>query len=437
MVGQYGRSISSRIKELKDKFLTSRERVIAALNHKESDRVPIDLGSNPSSGISAIAHDNLMNHLGWKNEPTRIYDVVQQLAQPGRKLIDLLGADVLDIGRTFNTSDSDWKKMVMANGRTGYYPRWFNPTKDENGNWNAFHKDGTRVATMAEGATFFDETVFPFVNGYPDSRAAMNEVLDEAMDKVLWQNLVHSPWDHAGESSFWENLRKGALHLRKTTDKALMIVFGGNLFEWGTFIRRMDNFLMDLYIDRANAAILIELLMERHMKTLEKICNSVGDIVDIIRFGDDLGMDSGSFMSIDIYRELFKSHRKQMSEYVHKNSSMRTFIHSCGSIYQFIPDLIDEGIEIINPVQTNCHDMDPARLKREFGNDIVFWGGSMDPREIFNHGSPEAVRKETTRRMEIFAPGGGFVVNNIHNIMPDVSPENILAFYEAAKDFRL
>lgn len=417
--------------------MTSRNRVLAAIAHQESDRVPIDLGSNPSSGISAIAHDRLMSYLGWSDHPTLIYDVVQQLAQPGEKLIDFFGVDVLDIGRTFNTKDDDWKKVKMANGGTGYYPNWFNPLKDENGNWNAFNKDSTRIATMPTGATFFDETVFPFTDGYPDGRKAMDELLDEAMDKVLWQALVHSPWDHAAEPDFWDNLRKGAIHLRETTDKALMIVFGGNLFEWGTFIRRMDNFLMDLYIDKDNVVILMELLMERHMRTLEKICSSVGDIVDIIRFGDDLGMDSGPFMSLDIYKELFHEYRKQMSDYVHKNSSMHTFLHSCGSIYQFIPSLIEEGIEIINPVQTNCLNMDPATLKSEFGKDIVFWGGSMDPREILNKGNPEDVKAETFRRMEIFTPGGGFVVNNIHNILPDVPPENIVAFYEAAQEFRL
>jgi len=378
-----------------------------------------------------------MKYLGWNDEPTLIYDVVQQLAQPGDKLIDFLGVDVLDIGRTFNASKDDWYPVKMANGRTGYYPVWFRPEKDEKGNWNAYHEDGTLIATMPEGATFFDETCFPFKDGYPEGRAAMDEALDEAMDKVLWQKLVHSPWDHASESDFWEKLRAGALQLRETTDKALMIVFGGNLFEWGTFIRRMDNFLMDLYIDKDNVAILMELLMERHMKGLEKVCESVGDIVDIIRFGDDLGMDSGPFMSLDIYRELFHDYRKQMSDYVHKNTSMHTFIHSCGSVYQYIPDLIDEGIEILNPVQTNCKDMEPEKLKEEFGKDIVFWGGAMDPREILNSGTPEDVKKETIRRLEIFAPGGGFVVNNIHNIMPDVPPENIVAFYETAKNFRL
>lgn len=417
--------------------MTSRERVLASIEHKESDRVPIDLGSNPSSGISAIAHDNFMRYLGWNNEPTLIYDVVQQLAQPGDKLIDLLGVDVLDIGRTFNASKDDWYPIEMANGRTGYYPVWFKPDRDEKGTWNAYHKDGTLIATMPEGATFFDETCFPFKDGYPQGRAAMDAALDEAMDKVLWANLVHSPWDHAGEPDFWEKLRSGALHLRQTTDKALMIVFGGNLFEWGTFIRRMDNFLMDLYMEKENAVILVELLLKRHMKSLEKVCESVGDIVDIIRFGDDLGMDSGPFMGLDVYEELFHESRKMMCDYIHKNTTMHTFLHSCGSVYQFIPDLIEEGIEILNPVQTNCRDMEPEKLKKEFGKDIVFWGGAMDPREVFNKGTPEEVKEETIRRMEVFAPGGGFVVNNIHNIMPDVPPENILSFYETAKNFRL
>ena len=414
---------------------TSRDRVLAAINHKEADRPPIDLGSNPSSGISAIAHSNLIKYLGW-DEPTLIYDVVQQLAQPGDRLVNLLGVDVLDIGRVFNVYPEEWYPITMANGDKGYYPTWFRPIKDEKGTWNAYHKDGTLIAKMPKGATFFDETCFPFKDGYPEGRAAMDEVLDEAMDKVLWANLVHSPWDHAGEPDFWEKLRSAALHLRNTTDKALMIVFGGNLFEWGTFIRRMDNFLMDLYLEKENALILVELLLERHMKTLEKVCESVGDVVDIIRFGDDLGMDSGPFMGLDVYRELFHEQRKTMCDYVHKNTPMYTFLHSCGSVHQYIPDLIEEGIDILNPVQTNCKDMEPDKLKKDFGKDIVFWGGAMDPREIFNNGTPEDVKKETLRRLEIFAPGGGFVVNNIHNIMPDVPPENILAFYETAVNFR-
>ncbi len=420
-----------------NKTTSSRGRVLAALRHEESDRVPIDLGSTPSSGISAIAYESLKRYMGYESGHTRIYDVVQYLAQPEDFVVDELGVDVLDIGRAFNTGDTDWYDITMPNGRTAQYPAWFRPELHEDGSWNAYHEDGTRIATMPQGAQFFDQTFFPFLEGYPDSRSGMDELLDEAMDKVLWSKLVHSPWDHAGEEDFWAQLRTRTLALREKTDKALMVVCGSNLFEWGTFLRRMDNFLMDLYLDKDNVKILMELLMERHMKTLEKVCESVGDIVDILRFGDDLGMDSGPFMGLDVYKDIFEDHRTRLCSYVHQNSGMSTYLHTCGSMYQYIPSLIDSGMDIINPVQTNCRDMDAAKLKNEFGNDIVFWGGGVDPREILNRGTPEEVRADVTRRLEIFAPGGGYVFNNIHNILGEVPPENIIAMFDTVKAFRL
>lgn len=415
--------------------MTSRERVLAAINHKEPDRVPIDLGATPSSGISAIAHARLIETLGW-DDKTLIYDVVQQLAQPSDRLVDRLGVDVLDIGRTFNEKDSDWYKIKLNEKYDAYNPSWFKPVSNGKGGWDNFHKDGTPIASMPEGASFYDQTYFPWVDGYPEGRKAMEESIDEAMDKILWSNMVHSPWDHAAEPDFWDQLRTRTLKLREESDKALLVVCGCNLFEWGTFLRRMDNFLMDLYIDKDNVAILMELLMERHMKTLEKVCDSVGDIVDVLRFGDDLGMDSGPFMGLDVYTELFHNHRKKLCSYVHDNSSMKTFLHSCGSIHQFIPSLIDEGIDIINPLQTNCRDMEPDKLKAEFGNDMCFWGGGMDPRVILNTGTPTQVKDEVKRRLDILKPGGGFVFNNIHNIMPDVSAENVIALFDAVLEYK-
>jgi uroporphyrinogen decarboxylase len=171
------------------------------------------------------------------------------------------------------------------------------------------------------------------------------------------------------------------------------------------------------------------------MQTLEKVCQSVGDVVDIVRFGDDLGMDSGPFMSSERYRTLFKPHHARMCRYVHENSGMHTFLHSCGSIYELLPDLIDAGFEVLNPVQTNTLNMEPERLKREFGRDITFWGGGSDTRHVLNSGSPAEVREDVRRRMETFAPGGGFVFNTIHNILPDVPPENVIAMFEAVKDY--
>ncbi|HIR25946.1 MAG TPA: methyltransferase [Candidatus Egerieimonas faecigallinarum] len=412
--------------------MTSRERVMAAVSHKQPDYVPLDLGATPSSGISAIAYNRLKKHLGMTGGHTKIYDVVQQVVYPEQEILDRFGVDVIDIGRVFNDRPEDWYDVELADGSIGQYPSWFHPQKQENGDWLVYDSENTLIAKMPVGATFFDQTYFPYLDDYPDDYSD----LDHQMGKVLWSALVHSPWDHAGDENFYQTLRQKVLALREQTDKALMITCGCNLFEWGTFLRRMDNFLMDIYADPEHVQELVEQLMMRHLATLEKVCASVGDIVDILRFGDDLGMDTGMFMSQEKYRELFKPYHTKLNEYVHKHSNMKTFLHSCGSIYPIIGDLIDAGYDILNPVQTTARQMDPETLKREFGKDITFWGGGCNTRTVLNRSTPEEVYTYTRRMIDIFAPDGGFVFNQEHNIMPDVPPENILAMYRAVADAR-
>ncbi len=412
--------------------MTSRERVMAAVSHKQPDYVPLDLGATPSSGISAIAYNRLKKHLGMTGGHTKIYDVVQQVVYPEQEILDRFGVDVIDIGRVFNDRTEDWYDVELADGSIGQYPSWFHPQKQENGDWLVYDSENTLIAKMPVGATFFDQTYFPYLDDYPDDYSD----LDHQMGKVLWSALVHSPWDHAGDENFYQTLRQKVLALREQTDKALMITCGCNLFEWGTFLRRMDNFLMDIYADPEHVQELVEQLMMRHLATLEKVCASVGDIVDILRFGDDLGMDTGMFMSQEKYRELFKPYHTKLNEYVHKHSNMKTFLHSCGSIYPIIGDLIDAGYDILNPVQTTARQMDPETLKREFGKDITFWGGGCNTRTVLNRSTPEEVYTYTRRMIDIFAPDGGFVFNQEHNIMPDVPPENILAMYRAVADAR-
>lgn len=412
--------------------MTSRERVMAAVNHKQPDYVPLDLGATPSSGISAIAYNRLKKHLGMTGGHTKIYDVVQQVVYPEQEILDRFGVDVIDIGRVFNDRDEDWYDVKLADGSTGQYPSWFHPQKQENGDWLVYDSEHTLIAKMPVGATFFDQTYFPYLEDYPEDYSD----LDHQMGKVLWSALVHSPWDHAGDENFYQTLRQKVLALREQTDKALMITCGCNLFEWGTFLRRMDNFLMDIYADPEHVRELVEQLMIRHLETLKKVCDSVGDIVDILRFGDDLGMDTGMFMSQEKYRDLFKPYHTKLNEYVHKHSNMKTFLHSCGSIYPIIGDLIDAGYDILNPVQTSARQMDPGTLKREFGKDITFWGGGCNTRTVLNRSTPEEVYTYTRRMIDIFAPDGGFVFNQEHNIMPDVPPENILAMYRAVADAR-
>ncbi|MDD3942834.1 MAG: uroporphyrinogen decarboxylase family protein [Sphaerochaetaceae bacterium] len=411
--------------------MTKRERVLTSIAHKEPDAIPIDLGSTPSSGISAIAYNELKRHLGIAEPETKVYDVVQQLAEPSDLLIDRFGVCALDIGRTFNTDPSRWYDITLADGSPAQYPTWFRPDRDADNSWRAKNKKGMEIARMPEGATFFDQTRFPYIDGYPDTF----DNLPEVMDQVLWSAFVHSPWDQAGRPDFWQELRNNAIRLREQTDKALVIVAGCNLFEWGTFLRRMDNFLMDIYLEPDAVGRLLDALLEIHLETLRHVCEAVGDVADILRFGDDLGMDSGPFMAPDIYRKLFYPRHKKLCDYVHAHSSMHTFLHSCGSIADVLPHLIDAGFEIINPVQTNVRHMEPEYLKREFGKDVVFWGGGADTRHILNNGDAVQVTEHVKRNIDILGKDGGFVFAAIHNIMPDVPPENVVAMFDTVMQY--
>ncbi len=393
--------------------------------------MPVDLGATPSSGISAVAYGRLIRHLGMEGGHNRVYDVVQQLAQPEEEILDRFGIDVVDLGRTFNTSDDDWYEIRLFDGSRAEYPSWFHPDPGPDGGWRVHAPDGTEIAVQLKDMNFYDQSCFPWLDDYPEELSG----LPDAMGKVLWAAMVHSPWDHANDPGFWETLRANTLALREQTDRAIMVVVGCNLFEWGTFLRRIDNFLMDLVAEPEQVEPLLDALLKIHLGTLEKVCKAVGDVADICRFGDDLGMDTGPFMSPDTYRTLFKPRHTALCDYVHKHSKMHTFLHSCGSIHALMPDLIEAGFEVFNPVQTTCLNMEPERLKQDFGKDITFWGGGADTRVAINHGTPESVREHVLERLKVFTPGGGFVFNTVHNILPDVPPENIVAMFDAIEEF--
>lgn len=412
--------------------MNARERVLSAIDHREPQGLPVDLGATPSSGISAVAYHRLKQHQGRASGHTRVYDVVQQLAQPEDEILDAFRIDAVDIGRAFNDRAADWYDFTLPGAIPIQYPAWFHPRQNSEGGWDGYNAAGERIATMPVGANFFDQTCFPYIEGYPKSY----HDLPAAMAKVHWSGLAHSPWDHAAEPDFWEQLRSRTLALRASTDRALVVVAGCNLFEWGTFLRRIDNFLMDLVEQPAEVERLLDALMEQHLATLEKVCAAVGDIADVIRFGDDLGTDHGPFMSPRIYHKLFKPRQAILCGYVKKHSQMRTFLHSCGSIYDLLPGLIEAGYDVINPVQITARNMEPERLKRDFGRDITFWGGGCDTRAILNRGAPAEVRDHVRRNVETLAPGGGFVFNTVHNILPDVPPQNIEAMYAALDSYR-
>ncbi len=403
-----------------------------ALAHREPDRIPVDLGATPSSGISVVAWKNLLKYLGKGHLHTRVYDVVQEVVQPEDEILELFGVDVLDIGRSFNQDESYWHELEVIPGYPGWYPHWFHPLRQEDGSWLVVGGNGEVIGRMPQKATFFDQTVFPYLSDYPDNYSG----LESAMKKSVWGAFGISPWDWARVPGFWNSLRVKSIEMREHSDKALLIGVGCNLFEWGSFLRRMDQFLVDLYLNPSGVHRLLDELLNLHLGLLSKVCNAVGDIVDIIKFGDDLGTNNGPLIPPEVYDEFFKPRHKIMCDYVKAHSAMHTMLHCCGGISELIPGLIEAGFEILNPVQINAVDMDPVRLKREFGKDITFWGGGADTRTILNHASPEKVKAHVNENLEAFAKGGGYVFNTVHNIMPDVPPENIVAMFDAVHRFR-
>jgi uroporphyrinogen decarboxylase len=412
--------------------MNSRQRILASIDHCEPDVLPVDFGSTSVTGISATTYFKLTKTLGMSKSKTRVYDVVTQLAQPEQEILEKFQSDAIDVGRLYNEDDRAWKEIILPNGIPVQFPAWFQPIPQPDGAWDVYDQDGDRIATMPLGATFFDQTYFPYRQGYPSNY----KDLSKAMAKVHWSKLVRSPWDHSGEPDFWDHLRQRVIAYRQNSEKAIVITAGCSIFEMGCFLRSMENFLVDILASPVEVETLLDALMEMHLETLGKICNAVGDVVDILRFGDDLGTNMGPIMSPKTYRSLFKPRHKILCDYVKKHSQMRIFLHSCGSVYKLIPDLIEAGYDILNPIQISAKDMEPERLKREFGKDITFWGGGCDTQHVLYNGSPEDVKSHVRKNIEIFAPGGGFVFATVHNILSDVPPENVIAMFEAVNEYR-
>ncbi len=410
--------------------MTSRERVLAAIAHREPDRVPIDLGGMRSTGITAIAYSRLKEHLGLAAGPARVYDVVQQLALPGPEILEFAGADVIDLGRAWLTEPADWKPWTLPDGSPAELPSYvdFEP---HGGGWLVRSADGTVIAEMPPGAFYLGQKHFPLLDW--DGDPAVLDRLPALMDKVMWSALPTAPFHRPLTPEHLADIRAKAKALYETTDKAIMIGFGGNLLEWGAYLCRYDQFLIDLIENRPKAEMLLDRLVEMHLANLEKILDAVEGYVQVIQMGDDLGTQQGTAMSPRLYREVFMPRQKAIFERIRRRRGIHLFLHSCGSIVDILPDLIEAGVEIINPVQTSARGMDPARLKREFGRDLTFWGGGCDTQRVLPEGTPEEIRRHVRERLDVFAPGGGFVFCQVHNILPNVPPKNVVAMYEAIR----
>ena len=401
--------------------MTSKERVLCSLDWREPDRVPIDLSGHRSSGISAIAYPKLRAALGLPPKPIRVYDIIQQLAIVDEDVLERFGVDTIELGRGFALDEDDWADWTLPDGTPCKVPAWSVPER-EGSRWVIRSASGRVIAAMPDGALYFEQTYWPFLE------QENLDALGEAFAESMWTAIASPP----GPSVSDEELVAGARALRQSTDRAIIGLFGGNLLEVGQFLYRNDGFFMLLAGEPRRAHRFLDKLVEFHLANLEHYLGLVGESIDIILFGDDLGMQNGPQISPAMYREFFKPRHAAMWQRAKQLADVKVMLHSCGDIGALIPDLIEAGLDAVNPVQISCPGMEPRALKANFGRDITFWGGGCDTRDVLPRSSPEEVARHVRRQVEILAPGGGFVFQQVHNILADVPPENIIAMFDAA-----
>lgn len=392
--------------------MTSRQRVITTLRHEEPDKVPIDLGGMASTSIMAIAYNKLKQHLGFPKTPTRISDMSQQLAEVEKEILDYFEVDVISLENSFHADGAHWIDWPLPNGSPAKIHKSNAPEWRE-GRWVLM--DGSRIAAQMPPSCLYFESCNP-----PLGKATSEKELQDY------------PWSYFTDEKL-RQLEEKAKRLFYETDYAIMGNFGGSIVEAAEWLRGWSNFMLDLIANPDFTFVVLEKLTQVHLKNLQGYLQAVGPYIQIIQMGDDLGAQNAPQFSPDLYRELVKPFHKQIYQYARRHADAKVFLHSCGSIYDFIPDLLDAGVEILNPVQFTAAKMDAQRLKQEFGDRITFWGGGVDTQHVLPYGTPEEVARQADEQIQIFAPGGGFVFSAVHNIQANVPVENILALFAAAK----
>jgi uroporphyrinogen decarboxylase len=379
--------------------MTPRERVLTALHHGIPDRVPIDLGGN-QTGIHKNAYRRLTDHLGFPEE-VRIMDAVQQLAQPSERVLERFRVDTRYIAAG---SASSFKGKIVKVERAGRV-------------WHDFRDEfGVRWSMPDDQQLYMDITLHPL------AAATVKDVLDY-------------PWPKGDDPGRFAGLRERALEIRNQTPYAVVSGISGVIYEYGWYLRGLEQWFCDLLTNPNFCEAVLDRMLAYWLDWFRLFLDEVGDVVDVIMIGDDLAGQDGPLFSPKIYRRLVKPRHRRLVQYIRSRTNAKIWYHTCGSCALLIPDLIENGIDILNPVQISARWMDPVELKRQFGHDLVFWGGGCDSQRVLPRGTPADVVANVRANLAAFMPGGGYVFNGIHNIQADAPPENIVAMFDAAYDF--
>ena len=400
--------------------MTSRERILAAVEHRPVDRIPIDFGGTRQSGISVWAYVRLRERLGLGNAKLpRVFDTFQMLAEIEQDLADRFGADCVGLNRpavAFGLRNENWKAYQLPDGLRVEVPGAFNPEPDGAGGL-VLRRGSENIAMMPAGGYYFDR-----LERYPGATQP---------DLTAWQ----AP---RIDDATLEHYHRQAEILFQHTDKTIIAAFGPpyELFN-GIGQGGFEDWMVTFASEPEYVEALYQELTDAWLENLRKFYSAAGDRVQILQICDDFGHQKAPFLSVKMFRERVLPAYKRGLDWVHAHTSWKVMLHSDGAIAPLLPSIIEMGVDILNPVQTSAVGMAPVRLKKDFGSQLVFWGGSCDAQSTFAHGTPKEVARETESNLSIFSAGSGYVCAPVHNVQANVPPDNIIALFDTALHFQL
>ncbi|MBI2441448.1 MAG: hypothetical protein HYV35_08770 [Lentisphaerae bacterium] len=409
--------------------MTSRERVLRTVNFQETDRAPIDLGAMKASGICVKAYNQLKARIGLSTR-TRIWDPKFMIACVEEEVQRRFHADVVPLDVTSavadGQSDGEWIPQTLYEGAEGLLPPGTAIGVDAEGRWVLLDRDGKETSyRMPREGYYFDDISFnqPDAGINPAAFKPLSGFSDEqlqalqARGKFLYDNTEYALLGWGGGVCF--------LGLSLVTDRRSNVTMGLPS-EW----------MVMLLTEKETCHAMMDQAVEASIKCLTQLHQAVGDYCFAWGIAaDDSGSQRGEIISPELWGEMIKPHYAKLCAWIHSHTRWKVFLHSCGSVYHLIPHLIEAGVDILNPIQTSAANMEPERLKKEFGGKIVFWGGGCDTQHVLPKATPAEIREHVKERLDIFKPGGGYVFNQVHNIQPNVPAENIIAMLEAAYEY--
>ena len=383
----------------KKEYMTSRERVQAALNFQIPDRVPIDLGGF-QTGIHKKAYVELLRYLN-REEEIIMLDPVQQLVKPSEEILERFHVDI---------------RYITAKGPANF--------------------DGSIRLNFRDGQLWHDlRDEFGVVWSMPDKQQLYMDISHHPLADASIEDIAGYPFPDGSDPSRFKGVREEVLKLRENTPYAISTGIGGVVYETCWYMRGLERWFTDMLINPTLCEALLDQILKFWLDYYTGFLKEIGDLVDVVMIGDDLSGQTGPLFSPEFYRKIVKPRQKKLVQHIKSLTDTKIWYHTCGSVWEYIPDLLDNGIQILNPIQITARDMDPKHLKQAYGKELVFWGGGIDSQHVLPFDSPEKIKEDVRANLEIFKQGGGYIFNNVHNIQAEVPPGNIIAMYEAAYQY--